>query len=178
MSTLGHLIHPFDRDIFVRDYWEQQPLLVKRGDPTYYHDLLSLSDIDSILCTSNFSGNTIRLARDGKETSVKELLANLPTEAAEPLEAIYSYYREGSTIILPFLHERWKPLKQLCRLLAQEFSAGFQVNVYVTPPHAQGFARHYDTHDVFILQTDGVKRWRSFAVPIRLPLARPPHQAG
>ncbi len=30
-----------------------------------------------------------------------------------------------------------------------------QINAYLTPPGSQGFATHYDTHDVFVLQVDG-----------------------
>ena len=34
-----------------------------------------------------------------------------------------------------------------------------QINAYITPPENQGFAAHYDTHDVFVLQVSGSKRW-------------------
>jgi len=34
------------------------------------------------------------------------------------------------------------------------------VNAYITPAQSQGFAPHYDTHDVFVLQISGSKRWR------------------
>jgi hypothetical protein len=34
-----------------------------------------------------------------------------------------------------------------------------QINAYITPPENQGFAAHYDTHDVFVLQIAGSKRW-------------------
>jgi ribosomal protein L16 Arg81 hydroxylase len=33
-----------------------------------------------------------------------------------------------------------------------------QINAYVTPPQNQGFAPHYDVHDVFVLQVAGRKR--------------------
>jgi lysine-specific demethylase/histidyl-hydroxylase NO66 len=34
-----------------------------------------------------------------------------------------------------------------------------QANAYLTPPGAQGFAVHSDSHDVFVLQTHGTKMW-------------------
>ena len=34
------------------------------------------------------------------------------------------------------------------------------VNAYATPPANRGFATHYDTHDVFVLQVAGRKQWR------------------
>lgn len=58
-----------------------------------------------------------------------------------------------------------------CRMLATEFSASFQTNVYLTPPGEKGLSTHYDTHDVFVLQTEGYKHWRIYeAAPVRLPL--------
>ena len=71
---------------------------------------------------------------------------------------------------LEFLDERWKPLMRLCQSLAAEFSAGTQVNVFLTPPSSSGLDTHFDTHDVFVLQTHGSKHWRLFGSPIRLPL--------
>jgi hypothetical protein len=34
-----------------------------------------------------------------------------------------------------------------------------QANAYLTPPGSQGFARHSDSHDVFVFQTHGCKQW-------------------
>jgi uncharacterized RmlC-like cupin family protein len=44
------------------------------------------------------------------------------------------------------------------------------VNLYFTPPGAQGFAPHADGHDVFVLQVSGRKHWRVFGSRIPLPL--------
>jgi lysine-specific demethylase/histidyl-hydroxylase NO66 len=35
-----------------------------------------------------------------------------------------------------------------------------QANAYLTPAGNRGFDAHYDTHDVFVLQVTGRKRWR------------------
>ena len=93
------------------------------------------------------------------------------------LEAMYAAYRAGATVVLQFLHERWLPLKQLCQSLAREFSASFQVNAYLTPAGESALQTHYDTHDVFVLQAAGSKRWRLYDSPIPLPLQGQPHDA-
>ncbi len=49
-----------------------------------------------------------------------------------------------------------------------------QVNAYLTPPDSQGFATHYDTHDVFVLQVDGRKHWRIHPPVLPDPLERQP----
>lgn len=49
------------------------------------------------------------------------------------------------------------------------------MNLYYTPASAQGFLPHFDTHDVFILQLHGWKRWRLFGSPVVLPLVDAKH---
>ena len=45
-----------------------------------------------------------------------------------------------------------------------------QANAYATPAGAQGFAVHHDTHDVFVLQVAGEKRWLVYEPALELPL--------
>jgi hypothetical protein len=67
------------------------------------------------------------------------------------------------------------PLMRFCRGLEQVFLHGVQANIYLTPPGAQGFRVHYDTHDVLVLQVTGEKRWRLFPdQPVPRPTRRTP----
>jgi ribosomal protein L16 Arg81 hydroxylase len=168
---LARLVAPVDVETFARQHWERAPLVVQRDDPSYYDDLLSLDDADHVLTHTSIRSPDVRLVREGKEVPLGTLRSVGANHSAGGLEALYQEYRGGTTIILPFLHERWPPLRRLCQSLAAEMSAAAQVNVYITPPEAQGFAAHYDSHDVFVLQTAGSKHWQVFAAPMSLPLA-------
>jgi ribosomal protein L16 Arg81 hydroxylase len=159
--NLAHLIDPIDTEEFKRTHWETAPLAIKREEPGYYHDLLTLADVDKVL---SLPSPRLRVLRDGVEVPVDSL-----GHVANP-EAVYQQFRNGCTIGLQFLHERIPSLAHLCRSLAAEFSASFQVNAYLTPPNEKGLATHYDTHDVFVLQIAGVKHWRLYEETIRLPL--------
>jgi len=66
---------------------------------------------------------------------------------------------DGATLVLQALHRSWPPLVRFGSALAAELGHPVQINAYVTPPQNQGFAAHYDTHDVFVLQVAGTKRW-------------------
>jgi ribosomal protein L16 Arg81 hydroxylase len=173
-ADLSHLIHPVSTAEFMRDYWEKKPLVVTRQDPGYYAELLSLQDVDHILTTSSVRNANLRVMHQGKETPISELLDGEPGGGIGGLEALYARYRQGSTIVLNALHERWEHLAALCRSLASELTATFQVNVYLTPRGARGLRTHYDTHDVFVLQVEGTKHWRIFDAPAHLPLANQP----
>src|SRR5215472_2106634 len=151
---LARLIDPISTETFRREYWEKQPLVVRRQDPLYYRDLLSLADVDAILASSSVASSNLRVIHQGVETPIARLLAADPAGRAGGLELLYARYREGSTIVLNALHERWPSLARLCRALAAELSTGFQVNVYLTPRGARGLRTHYDTHDVFVVQVE------------------------
>jgi ribosomal protein L16 Arg81 hydroxylase len=173
---LERLLHPFDLRTFKAQHWEQQPLILNRSDPSFYQNLLSLSDVDYILSHSSIRTSDIRLVQDGQEISISNRAAGANLNAGG-LEAVFQHYRKGSTISFLFLHEHWPPLKKLCQSIAAELSAGVQVNVYLTPPNEKGLKTHYDTHDVFVLQTYGAKRWRIYDSPIKLPLLDRPYIA-
>src|SRR4029079_992330 len=113
--------------------------------------------VDNILSTSNLRSSDFRIVRDGHESPLNALAAS--GSIAPGLDKVYAQYRDGSTIVLQFIHERWKPLTKLCSALSYELSAGFQVNAYLTPQNARGLNVHYDTHDVFVLQLEGMKHW-------------------
>jgi len=171
---LARLIDPISTGAFQTRYWEKKPLVVQRDDPLYYKEFFSLDAFDAIVSTSNLLRSDIGIVRDGRETPLRTLIDGHPALA---LEKAFACYRDGSTIVLQLIHERWKPLMRLCRSLSREVSAGFQVNAYLTPPNARGFGIHYDTHDVFVLQIQGDKHWRIFNSPIVLPLPSQSYQA-
>ncbi|MGW2636607.1 cupin domain-containing protein [Streptomyces sp. NPDC001348] len=172
---LARLISPIDPETFRRDHWETQPLLVERADPNYYAELLTLDDVDELISLAGANLDCIRVVADGKETPVQDLGGHGPNGRTAVLEALYDRYRSGSTIVLNAMERRWDPLGRLTTALSAEASARFQVNVYLTPGgEAQGFKPHYDTHDVFVLQVHGTKRWRLYGMPYPLPFQDQP----
>ena len=83
---------------------------------------------------------------------------------------VYQLFQEGSTIALAFLDTVVPALTLFCRTLENELCHPCQTNVYLTPPGAQGAKPHYDTHDVFVLQVEGSKKWTIYGTPVDLPL--------
>ena len=161
------LIDPVPTAEFERDYYEQRLLHVRREAPSYYAGLLSVADLDLVLGTHSAGRGDIRLVRGEGSVAAAEY-----TNAAgrvQPLE-VARLFDDGATIVFNQLHQRVPALAQLTVALGRRFSSRVQTNVYLTPPGAQGFAPHWDTHDVFVLQVRGTKRWSIHDTPVRLPL--------
>jgi hypothetical protein len=87
-------------------------------------------------------------------------------------ERILGLYADGATLVLQGLHRVWPALIDFARELGATLGQPLQVNAYLTPAGNQGFATHYDTHDVFVLQVDGRKHWRIHEPVLPDPLER------
>ena len=165
---LAELLHPVSSDTFFQNHFESTELYVPRRGAPHFGDLLTLDDIDRLLAHSNFRTTEIFVVNASRKVSVEDF-----TNAAGGVEPakVYRLHAEGATVILNRINNYHPPLADLCTTLDAEFGATCGANVYVTPPQARGFQAHFDTHDVFILQLHGSKRWKLYGRPIELPVA-------
>ncbi len=165
--SLEWLISPVAKKKFFEEYWEKRPLVVRRDQPNYFTSLLSFDEVDRVITTLDRRYPDICLKNAGRQMSADEYtLSGNTLDVAK----IYQLFEEGSTISLAYLDTVVPALTLFCRSLEKEFSFPFQTNVYMTPAGAQGAKPHYDTHDVFVLQVAGSKRWTIFGTPVELPL--------
>ena len=86
------------------------------------------------------------------------------------VDRVAEEHAAGATLVLQALHLHHHPAALYCRGLEVALGWPVQANAYCTPASAQGFAVHHDTHDVFVLQVSGRKRWRIYAPVVELPL--------
>jgi ribosomal protein L16 Arg81 hydroxylase len=172
---LCRLIHPVDVATFQRDYWEKQYLIVHRTEPAYFADLLTLDGVDQALSGSGVLLDHLRVVLNGRETPISELSAEGRNGDTNAPEVLLEHYRNGSTIVLNSLNQRWEPLRGFGHGLGADLSSRIQMNVYLTPAGGQGFAPHYDMHDVFVIQVHGTKQWRLSRPPLELPLQSQPY---
>jgi ribosomal protein L16 Arg81 hydroxylase len=161
------LIEPITKSVFFSEHYERKELVVKREDPSYFASLLSLDKIDEFITTSSPNSNQVGVVNAMAEITTSDYTTN---NGQIDVARLYQLHDEGATIILPGLQRKIPELAALCRSVEHEFDAHFQTNIYLSPPNAQGFKTHYDTHDVFVLQIAGSKEWHSYDVPIELPL--------
>jgi ribosomal protein L16 Arg81 hydroxylase len=170
----ARMIWPIESDAFFRDTWEKQPLVLSRKDPAHYASLFTAAEVDALFYFGRprFSG-----VENLQQSSSPTVLRGLPQEGYAPggthdvgLLDLRKLYSEGKTVLVHSLQLRVPAVASLCRSLETALHHPVNVNMYLTPPGAQGFGPHYDDHDVFILQIEGQKHWRLYE-PVRdLPL--------
>ncbi|MEH2214509.1 cupin domain-containing protein [Nostoc sp.] len=166
------LVNPIEVPTFFNEYWEKRPLVIPRSELDYYGDLLSMKDIDSIIWFTRCKLLGVELAKDEYRVPPGSpgIGKYISRDGVPDLNQLYSSYSQGYSFTINDLHDRWQPVSIFRRNLEVFFNYPVTVNMFMTPPNTQGFAPHFDTHEVFILQVEGSKLWNIYNSPIDLPL--------
>ena len=149
---------------FAQQYWSSAPLFTPAtGGEGTFADLLSLDDVDELVSTRGLRTPFLRMAKNGSVLSTATFTrsggvgAGITDQVAD--DKVLAQLSDGATLVLQALHRSWPPLVRFGSALAAELGHPVQINAYITPAQNQGFSAHYDTHDVFVLQVAGTKRW-------------------
>jgi ribosomal protein L16 Arg81 hydroxylase len=169
------LLAPGSPEEFFRDAWEKKPLLIPRGNAAHYEGLLSLADVDQIIAFTRpefCDPSAFQTAAPRRPTFVRGSLNRLLEGRADGpgLAELRQVFDRGTSVVIMAMQHRWPAVARLCRNLESVFHCPVHANLYLTPAGAQGFAAHYDPHEVFVLQLEGTKTWRVYDRAERLPL--------
>src|SRR5688500_9536916 len=156
-KTLAAILHPLGKSEFCSDYYSKKPLYVGTC-PDKFKNLVDWKSLNRIINSSPVPHPTIKMGIDGKRVLTKD--------ASEIIE----WCREGASLVIEEVHKYDKRVGKLAAELSREMSEPTRVNLYLSQPSRQGYNRHYDTHDVFILQIAGFKEWRVFDATVEFPL--------
>lgn len=173
-GDLASLIAPMTVADFFENYWEKELLHLKHN-PGYFDRVLQLADIDDLLSQQNLLPDGIRLMNNGTAiaaddwTKAEKLIDGTIQTVVDP-QKLYRHFNSGATIILNSAEKCIPRLAAACRVFEQELQLKVQANIYVTPPHSQGFSMHYDPHDIFLMQIKGPKTWQLYNSGEELPV--------
>ena len=161
---------------FFIDYWERAALHVARDSPTAFNGVLTIEDLDELLCRAQLPG------ADAELIVFKDLRQQpVPGKYATPHIA----YASGASLVINHTDWIWPPVNEFCQQLGERFSHAY-ANLYITPKDSQTAPPHTDgaaigcsaalphrvaapahtvspllpaDRDVFVLQLHGEKAW-------------------
>ena len=174
-AALLRAIDPVDADEFLAHHWERAPLHVPRREAARFDDLLSARDAERLVSEPGLRFPAFRLVRAGDKLDESEYTDDVSWRpvaftGTARVPRVLAEFEAGATIVLQGLHLNWTPLARYCRLLEARLGHPAQANAYLTPRRSQGLPVHHDTHDVFVLQVSGAKRWLVYEPALELPL--------
>lgn len=162
LAILARLVG--DAGVFLSDHFGRRPIHLAGADADGFADLLSLDDVDEIVAGSGLRAPAFRLVREGRTLPRSAVtrsvrIGSRPVDDLVDVRAVHREFAAGASIVLQGLHRSFAPVTALCQGLEAALTHAVQANAYLTPPVAQGLHLHPDPHDVFAIQTHGVKRW-------------------
>ncbi|MGV3489800.1 MAG: cupin domain-containing protein [Devosia sp.] len=167
MFDLDWLLDPFGKKTFFDEIWQKRPQLLVRMQPGRFDGLFGRREVERIIEFGQPRPPSIRLASAANQEKVEvPFLSN----GRINIDRIRKLYGSGQTIILNSVEDFDPSVAQLARSIETEMGARVQVNSYLTPPAAQGFKAHYDTHDVLVVQIEGKKLWKVYGADSACPL--------
>src|SRR6266567_463820 len=172
-GSLGALVGATGVPAFGAERWARDAFWRAAADGSDLSTLFSLQDADELLSTRGLRTPFVRVAKDGVVQAESRYARSAGVGASvrdqvDP-DRVARLLADGCTVVFQGLHRIWPALVTFTTTLTRELGHPVQVNAYLTPPSARGFAPHYDTHDVFVVQTAGDKRWQ-----VHSPVVDPP----
>ena len=131
--------------------------------------------MEQLVCSGGLRYPGFRLVKAGEQLRARDYTVDVPwrpvpfTGTAD-VERVLAEWERGATIVLQGLHLSRPAVGAFCRSLEETLGHPAQANAYYTPRAAQGLPVHHDTHDVFVLQVSGEKRWLVYEPALELPL--------
>ena len=187
-GILAVLVAPVDEATFLADYFERAPLHVARGEAARWATLYGLADVEEALAVGSRDIERFALMRaDASALPPDQYTIERPAPRARATgrspqlhvdpRGVASAFDRGYSLLIKDAAFFSGRLQRLCTALQRRLGAFVQANVYLTPPRAQGFALHHDTHDTLVLQLDGTKTWRIYRPLVELPIESQPFSA-
>ena len=168
-AVAAWLLYPLSPSVFMRQYYERRPVLLRR--PANYFASLPpclgqsgpLFSIDGFKALVDTGALTFEQDLDVTLYKDEKRLTLQGSGVPDPAD-VWSQrmQQEGCSLRLRCPQAHLPPVHALCASLEDFFSTFVGSNAYLTPSGSQGFAPHYDDIEAFILQLEGRKHWRVY----------------
>lgn len=145
-GALGLLLRDITTEEFLSEYYQQRALHI-RGNQDHFKELFSWAQLNNVLNFLQNSSSDLKMSRNGRQF--------VPRNATELIQAS----RQGATLIVENIDRYDRKLALFLSELTDETAESNRLNMYLSQPEMQGYRAHYDTHDFFILQISGYKKW-------------------
>lgn len=139
---------------------------IERSDSSHFENLLSEAQLVDFVQGGDAAFPEVQAINARNPVRVADYTIDKKTVCANKM---MQRYAEGATIVVSEVHKKFPALRELCDQFSRDFSMLCQANSYLSPASNQGFHSHYDTHDVFVLQVAGRKKFQFYSAGVKLP---------
>lgn len=172
---LEELIKPLSLDTFINQYKGEKYFLSKANAK----DLFSWSDLNQALFSQRLAYPRFRVIKDGKvldpdvytDMAVDRRSISYPKINAQKLT---EELKKGSAIHILNAEEFSRKLSEICLSLGTTLKSDVGITIHIGMKESKGFDKHWDSHDVFVVQLEGKKKWRLYGFTEKYPFRKGP----
>lgn len=174
---------------FVEQYLERAVLHVPRDRAGYFDAIFTVEHIERALVEGAREPERFSLVKaaapplpQDQFTLLRPLIrgrsiGKTPVTALD-VRKVLDWFDKGYTLVIKDGSQLDAGLQHHCNEIQRKLGIYAQTNIYFTPPNAQGFEVHHDTHDTLTIQIEGIKTWLIYDPVVELPLEAQPFPTG
>jgi ribosomal protein L16 Arg81 hydroxylase len=161
--TINDIVGDFEA--FQQEYFNQKPMFRRNALPRVQQEVLSLSDMDTLINLEiirfpyikvNLNGSGVPEAGYTRDMVVQGMTI---TGVVDP-EKVYALYRAGATVTWASVNQILPKVREFVRVVSQTMAVRTDAVAFLTPQGKKGYPAHHDGVDLFIIQLSGSKHWR------------------
>ena len=174
--SLDEIMAPLGVERFLAEYDGQKPLHLK-GRPDKFAEVMSWDKLNAILSQITiWSQNSLKLVLDKEAVPAARYCATAAgRDGGQVLrpdpDKVNEFLRRGATLIADDIDHLNPGMTALAQALEQGLGGQVQGNLYLSSRRRQGFAAHFDTHDVYAVHVEGTKTWHVYEGRAADPIA-------
>ena len=174
--SFDEIMAPLGVERFLAEYEGRKPLHLK-GNSDKFAEVMNWDKLNALLSQATiWSQSSLHLVLDKKPVPAASYCATAAgRDGGQVLrpdpDKVQEYLRRGATLIANDIDHLNRGMTAFADAMEQGLGGMVQGNLYLSSRRRQGFAAHFDTHDVYAVHVEGTKTWHVYEGRAADPIA-------
>jgi hypothetical protein len=174
--SFDEIMAPLGAERFFAEYEGQRPLHLK-GAADKFAAVMTWAKLNDLLGMATiWSQASLQLVLDKEPIPAGRYCASaLGRDGGQVLrpdpDRVQSFLKRGATLVANDIDHLSAELTAFSQTMEQTLGGKVQGNLYLSSRRRQGFAAHFDTHDVYAMHVEGTKTWHVYEGRLVDPIA-------
>jgi ribosomal protein L16 Arg81 hydroxylase len=166
--SFDEIMAPLGIERFFAEYEGQRPLHLKGGAADKFARIMNWAKLNDLLGMATiWSQNSLQLVLDKEPIPAARYCALAAgRDGGQVLrpdpDQVQGFLKRGATLIANDIDHLSAELTAFSQGMEQALGGKVQGNLYLSSRRRQGFAAHFDTHDVYAVHVEGTKTWHVY----------------
>ncbi|HSA81509.1 MAG TPA: cupin domain-containing protein, partial [Geminicoccaceae bacterium] len=176
--SFDEIMAPLGAERFFAEYEGQRPLHLK-GAADKFAEVMTWAKLNELLSMATiWAQASLQLVLDKEPIPAARYCAPAAgRDGGQVLrpdpDRVQQLLRQGATLVANDIDHLGNGLTAFSQAMEQALGGKVQGNLYLSSRRRQGFAAHFDTHDVYAVHVEGTKTWHVYEGRAKDPIAHP-----